>query len=262
MTLQLVGADPELFVRDIDTKEVLSAIGLLGGTKDTPREVPYGAVQEDNVLAEFNIIPAATADEFYKNIKAVMDFLRKDLAKHNLEPYRAASHVYTKPYLKGLGGQAFRFGCEPDLNAWTGEENPKPNAYTCLRSAGGHIHISYTNPSVERSFNIVKAFELMTGIPMLFRDPDTQRRELYGKSGACRIKPYGVEIRSPSNFWLQSRESIKSMFYAAHRAEKLADNIDAILDETGLSGNIIQDVINNTKLAEAEFILNKIEAYR
>lgn len=258
MTVEFVGADPELFVRDAETKEVASAIGILGGTKDEPRVVERGAIQEDNVLAEFNIDPASTREEFYDSIQTVMKRLHSDLAGHGLEPYICASHVYTKPYLKSLGGKAFAFGCDPDINAWTGEQNEPPNAYTCLRSAGGHVHISFSRPTFDRALKVVRAFEVVKSLPDLFVDTDNQRRELYGKSGACRVKDYGVEIRSPSNYWLKSKESIHSMFDAAIKAESLADNIDDILAERGVTPERIQDVINNSKLDEAEVIMKQL----
>jgi len=258
MTIEFIGADPEVFVRSTKSGEVLSAIGILGGTKAEPREVEKGALQEDNVLAEFNIHPAANSEEFYRNIRTVMYQLTDDLTKHELEPYVIASHEYTKPYLKSLGGQALRFGCDPDYNAWTGEVNEKPNPYTCLRSAGGHVHISYTNPTPARSYAIVRAFECFKGLKMLFEDPDQRRRELYGKSGACRIKPYGVEIRSPSNYWLNTERSIKAMFDAAVHAEAHADIIDDLLKRIGVHPFHVQDAINTSDKDKAEYILGKL----
>lgn len=258
MTVLAIGADPELFVRDKHTKEMRSAIGILGGTKAKPRPVHKGAIQEDNVLAEFNINPAHTEEEFYVNIRRVMHRVAEDLDEHGLEPYVCASHVYTKPYLKSLGSSAMQFGCDKDFNAWTGEENPKPSPYTCLRSAGGHLHVSYVAPNTERSYNIVKAYEVFEGLPTLFVDHDTQRRELYGKSGACRIKPYGVEIRSPSNHWLKDESSIKGAYHAAVFAESMADQIDDLLESVGYTAQYIQDVINGSMLKDAEQIMKRL----
>lgn len=258
MTVQLVGTDPEVFVKHKTTGEVLSAIGLLGGTKEEPRRVKAGALQEDNVLAEFNIDPADNAESFYRNIRTVMQQLGDELAAHALEPYVIASHEYTKKYLKAQGGQAMRFGCDADFNAWSEEVNEKPNPFTCLRSAGGHVHISYHNPTPARSYAIVRAFETFKGLKMVFEDDDTRRRELYGKSGACRIKDYGVEIRSPSNFWLRTEKSIKDMFDAAVHAEAHADIIDSLLERMGIHPFHIQDAINTSDKDKAGRILDKL----
>ncbi len=39
-------------------------------------------------------------------------------------------------------------------------------------------------------------------------DKDTERRGMYGKAGAFRPKPYGVEYRTLSNAWLSNDERI------------------------------------------------------
>lgn len=52
----LVGADPELFVSKAGV--ILSAFGLVGGTKKVPQKVERGAVQVDGMALEFNIDPA------------------------------------------------------------------------------------------------------------------------------------------------------------------------------------------------------------
>ncbi len=44
-----IGCDPEVFITD-EKGEIISGIGLIGGTKEDPRGVNCGAVQEDNVL--------------------------------------------------------------------------------------------------------------------------------------------------------------------------------------------------------------------
>ena len=44
------------------------------------------------------------------------------------------------------------------------------------------------------------------GVPSVLIDSDKARRRLYGKAGSMRHKPYGVEYRTLSNFWLNSDE--------------------------------------------------------
>ena len=62
-----IGADPELFLADARGK-FISAVGLIGGTKKEPLQVPMYetgfCVQEDNVAAEFNIPPTDNANTF------------------------------------------------------------------------------------------------------------------------------------------------------------------------------------------------------
>jgi hypothetical protein len=50
----------------------------------------------------------------------------------------------------------------------------------------------------------VKQLDWYLGGWSLQKDPDPIRRRLYGKAGACRYKPYGVEYRVLSNFWVTS----------------------------------------------------------
>ena len=62
-----IGADPEFFIQKYDGT-MQPIVGLLGGTKDKPIAVQGArkgfAVQEDNVMAEYNIPPTAHADQF------------------------------------------------------------------------------------------------------------------------------------------------------------------------------------------------------
>ena len=70
-----LGADPELFLFNHDSNEVISAEGIIGGTKENPRRISkdeaYG-LQEDNVMVEFNIPPAKTKDEFRDSINFIL----------------------------------------------------------------------------------------------------------------------------------------------------------------------------------------------
>ena len=48
----LIGTDPEAFVVRADGTVDIS-VGKIGGSKEEPRPVDGGAVQEDNVLAKY-----------------------------------------------------------------------------------------------------------------------------------------------------------------------------------------------------------------
>ena len=245
-----IGADPEVFVRNKDN-QIVTAIGLLGGTKYAPRKVKGGALQEDNVLAEFNVNPTKHRAAFIKNINTVMDQLKQALDPHGLFIDIRASHSYKEEEL--LHPQASEFGCEPDFNAWAGGKiNPKPACSdACLRTAGGHVHMGWDNPSDEERLNVIKWMDVLVGVPSVILDKDTRRRQLYGKAGAFRYKKYGAEYRTVSNFWLASEDLVGWVYDQAQEAIANKDN-PAPGEDTAL----IQMAINDNNLTAAKTILS------
>ena len=235
----LRGADPELFL--VNGKGIpVTSIGQIGGTKDDPRSLGNGyALQEDNVTAEFNIPPAENAKQFQASIQYVLEFLRQELAPRDLHLSIVPTLDFTEEDL--MHPQAMQLGCDPDYNAWTGKENPRPKAPKSLRSSGGHLHIGYDNPSDETSISIVKAHDLFCGVASVLYDPDTRRRQLYGKAGAHRIKGYGVECRTFSNFWISTPELITWMY---EQSEKSIDFINKGNEIPIKWGNKIVECIN------------------
>ena len=210
------GCDPELFIVNGDG-EFVGAEGIIPGNKVEPYKVNKGAVQVDGMAAEFNIDPAATYEEFSDNISTVMSQLQRFLPRgHTLAAVPTA--VFKKEEFDRMPDYAKELGCMPDYNAWSGNVNPPPhcaeNPY--LRTASGHLHIGWTNDKemdderhIKNATDLVKQMDWYLGAWSVTRDTDNVRRQLYGKAGACRIKPYGVEYRVLSNFWLtHGRERI------------------------------------------------------
>lgn len=210
----LVGADPEVFLRD--GSGIISAIGVLPGTKDSPFPTSCGGVQVDNVLGEFNITPAHNEDTFVNNVMRTMMELQSMLPEGMYFEVRA-SHEYSLDYLASVGPAAFAFGCDPDYNAYTGKKQVMHCPNKALRSAGGHIHIGSQLVTKNREA-VVKAMDYLVGLPSVLREPDTKRRELYGKAGSYRPKPYGLEYRTPSNFWIKDEGSIRWAYRQTIRA--------------------------------------------
>lgn len=196
-----IGCDPEVFFRN--GNELVSVIGMLGGTKDSPFEFKEGfGLLEDNVAAEFNTPPANSADGFSNSIEVAMEYLSKLATDKGYSLSAAASGCFSMAQLSHP--LAHVFGCEPDYNAWTGRKNPRPFADDpTLRSCGGHVHIGTDEFSTfEEKRAVIKACDLFLGVPSIRMDTDNMRRNLYGKAGAMRFKPYGVEYRTLSNFWI------------------------------------------------------------
>lgn len=240
-----IGTDPELFVSK--GGEIVSVVGLLGGTKDHPVSLGNGfAVQEDNVLAEFNTPPVLTKQEFIHNHTFMLDKLDEMLGGVSIQ----SSYEFTKAELRAGGLQAMRFGCSPDINAWTKRTNKAPSPFTLMRSAGGHAHFGYPNPSEEINYQLAKLADVFVSIPGVVMEPDCKRRSLYGKAGSMRHKPYGFEYRTPSNFWLKSEARMGWMFDQCHKAYNLVDDTTVFIDEAG-GGEEIQRIVNTNDVGAA-----------
>lgn len=223
----LVGADPELFMQDAHGAFV-SAIGRIGGHKKDPRPLPLGpgfAVQEDNVAVEFNIPPADSREQFVNYIGRTMSFLSDEVATLGLHFVNvSATSDWSKEDMAEPA--AHQFGCDPDFNAWeNGARNPRPKATdTQLRTCGGHVHVGVKLKSKEQMLRGVKLMDLFLSVPACIMDHGELRKELYGKAGAFRRKPYGFEYRSLSNFWAHSPELTGWTFDATQQA------MDALLN--------------------------------
>lgn len=211
------GCDPELFVQDSKGRFV-SAEGLIPGTKADPHPVEGGAVQVDGMAAEFNIDPVSTYSDFRKNVNGVRKQLEEMLPSgHSL--VAVPSVVFDQDIWDAAPEKAKELGCSPDFNAWTGDVNPPPQSLTNprLRTASGHLHIGWTEEAGEddvdhlkNCMDLVKQLDWYLGAWSLRLDKDTTRRELYGKAGSCRFKPYGTEYRVLSNFWLENESRMEA----------------------------------------------------
>ena len=254
MTQILVGADPECFVKQNGV--FVSAHNLIRGDKKNPQPVKHGAVQVDGMALEFNIDPAATEREFCINIQSVYDQLKQMVPNHEVIACPVAH--FSEEYLKSQPAEALELGCDPDYNAWLGKINPRPDGNRPMRTASGHVHIGWTNGEaiddenhIRRASEVVKQMDFYLGLASLTYDKEVERREMYGKAGACRYKSYGVEYRTLSNAWLLSKERMAWVFRAVQRgmAELMAGN--SLANKYG----DIQDIINTSKLKEAKAII-------
>lgn len=251
-----VGADPEIMLFDKVKQRMSAVIGHLGGTKNEPRVVERGAVQEDNVMAEYNIDAASTAEEFSLNHEVVQGVLQKLLPEH-LVLTRAASHEFTMDELKSFGNEAFVMGCEPDYNPYIFMNNqpPVPTA-TGLRTAGGHVHIGYHQPNEDTSILIARACDYVMGLQSVLEDKDERRKELYGSAGAMRFKPYGMEYRTLSNYWVFDDAMRRTIFERAQQAVKLVRDGDVTFDLTcGHDPYLVQEAINTNNKELARTLL-------
>lgn len=259
MQTVMKGCDPEVFLFDSTAEKFISSVGLIGGSKDHPRPIDDegNAVQEDNVTVEFNTPPCKTSADFIKHINKNKQWIADRAAMLGFSVAIRPSAVFTDDQLNSHAAQTF--GCEPDFNAWRdGAQNPRPHANNPnLRSCGGHIHIAL-EPD-DDILAVVKAMDLFVGCMLLEFDDDKDRRQLYGKAGAFRKKPYGVEYRTASNAWVQSDELIQ---WAWDQTDKAVEFVRKGGTFTEIQGQMIQKTINESdmdclQMLKAEFNLDE-----
>tara|TARA_R100001082_G_C4359074_1_gene158384 strand:+ start:40 stop:870 length:831 start_codon:yes stop_codon:yes gene_type:complete len=248
-----VGHDAELFLYD-QNDNAYPSVDLVGGSKECPREVNGGAVQEDNVMAELNIEPCTTARQFVDRTNKVMESLTSIINRHGLH-YKVMDYQKFEPkFLKSK--QAKMFGCDPDYNIYSSKQNvvdTKLLHKSNVRTAGGHIHIGMDNPNFHpmARASLVKGCDFYIGLPLTILERESQRKAFYGKAGSFRHKEYGIEYRTPSNIWL-SNDDTKSwifrqvkiitneMFYSL-RNNEMPSFERFILD---VGENSLQEIIN------------------
>lgn len=257
-----IGCDPEFFLKKGD--KYWSGAGIIPGTKGEPYPVGNGAIQLDGMAAEFNIHPAITEKQFVGNIYSVLASLRSMVPQEYSFEFSATAH-FEPDHFYSQPPECLELGCNPDYNAYTKKVNDPPNAATFMRTAAGHIHIGWTNNAdeydeehIENCVAAVKQLDIALGIPSVVMDNNKERRDMYGKAGCFRPKPYGVEYRVLSNFWLHNEDTIKWAYrntYAAieklHKGERLFDRYD----ETE-----VQRIINTSDNIAAGQIMRELAA--
>lgn len=243
-----LGSDPEVFVsRD---KKIISGIGLIGGTKDKPRKLVKNqtqrqlglAVQEDGVTLEFNLTPVTGSRHFMNFHRAAIGELRSWLAPKNLELNILSEFDFPDNELMNVNARTF--GCDPDFQAHEQglmRRPPKAEDVGNQRFAGGHIHFGFED--TERVFNdippwaIVQFIDAYATLHWNKHFVSVGRRKYYGLPGLYRVKPYGIEYRTPSNLWLQDEQQDYAFLTRA-------ESIVALVTEYPTVARMVYDRIN------------------
>lgn len=260
----LIGSDPEMFVRT-SSGIITSVAGKLGCSKDNKIDLaPDVRLQEDNVLAEFDINPQKGFEAFDDNIQRGIDLTNKVLNERGMEAALGiSSHVYTPEELQSFHPSAFVFGCTPDFNAFTGQKNPSPVAADKgLRTAGGHVHLGVTG-----TLEISRQTQMMLGVlcdyflslPAVIMDKDTRRKELYGKASAIRYKDYGIEYRSLSNFWIGEKSTRKFVYEQVDKVVQGCDMEVLMSLHSRLPIEKLHNIINSNDVKEADKFSSKLQ---
>ena len=119
-----IGSDPEVFIQEVGTGKMISAIGLVPGYKQDPYPLSNEGhfVQHDNVMAEFNIPPCNTAIQFTRELRFCLDEIQKIIGNDKLILVKPSA-LFEDDQLNSI--EALETGCSIDFNAYTCEIQPK-----------------------------------------------------------------------------------------------------------------------------------------
>ena len=261
-----IGCDPEIFL----TKrgKAVSAHGMIPGDKKNPHPVPNGAIQVDGLAVEFNTAPVPLADfaSFNENICRVLHELKAAVKKTDADVSFALVPTmdFDPEYLAAQPDEAKELGCDPDYSAYTLKPNPRPNGEVPFRTASGHIHVGWgadipvdNQEHLQICADFVKMLDATVGLFMTDLDRDPRRRELYGKAGAFRPKPYGVEYRTPSNVWLRSKATRKMVWRLMSQAVHFMQGGRTVEATLGITSEGIQRIIDTGDYGLARHLLTQ-----
>lgn len=269
-----IGADPEVFVYCKKTGAFVGAHGLIKGTKEKPVGLPGTMCQGqvDGMALEFNTLPVLGVTGFAKQVYQGKKGLQRKIREE--WGWDAAGWDYQflqrNPTLKIVVETTAEFsqeewdrapqeakilGCEPDFNAWTEQVNNPPNAEAVFRTGAGHVHIGWGRKfKLDDDFlkvcaGFAREMDAVVGVASLLWDQDTKRRELYGKAGAFRPKPYGVEYRTLSNSWVRYTALAS---YVGRRTFEAARNM---MHQKTIQNGAVMGIINDNRVEEAKYWL-------
>lgn len=222
----IVDQNLELIIKKKSRKILKSAdlvpcVGLFKGTKAEPY-TPEGwtkgfAIQEDNVMLEFNIPVCTSSGEFHAAIMKAKKYVTGACKNIGLIPMWDMPEYKWKP-IDLTSPQAKLFACDPDLDAYTGgvQRDSIPD-FGEMRTCGGHIHLGgdFNCPDFVAILFIELILTLYMGHQFVIQ-PDSARAKWYGRPGVYRTKPYGVEYRTLSNSWATTPyglEDISSLMF-------------------------------------------------
>lgn len=244
----LVGVDLEYIVQ-ADVGYIPAGFLPIQGTKGNPERYPTGGVEIDCCAVELTMDPADNEDQFASTILKHLEAMNKRYEDYG-KLVAVPSHTFDELAIRAAP-HATTMGCSPDMNVWTMKQNPRPVAKKGFRTFGGHLHIEKGTPQT------IKACDLTLGMWSVIADPDKKRRSLYGKAGAFRPKPYGVEYRVLSNFWCGDETLIRKVWRLVETAKEIAPEVDDLVAAVG-GPKKIQQIINKSLMEDAKAVLASI----
>lgn len=223
--LKKIGCDPELFLFDNVLNRVVPACGIVEGSKESPIVLNNGGmVQLDGTVLEFGTPPVTPwGKNFSKALKDTLDIIRKQLSDNYGDRYelRCGAIASYSPEDIAENHEGLLVGCSPQYVIIPTRDLPIRGVLesqgVLARDAvpiGGHIHFGFVDnmrDEVVQNYSALRYQQRMEnyGLECIIGDvpcdATSKRKDVMGfpqHLPTIRIKPYGVEFRNLSSYWL------------------------------------------------------------
>lgn len=252
-----LGADPEFFFEKGSKVLESGAVVKEKGGIDTWGK---GKIIKDGFQGEFNPSHNTCRQSFMWNIFNLMYHVNQMGYKVRL----GAGYWIPETEFADLTNDSKVFGCIPSENIYGRQPLGADPMKYMFRPAGGHIHLSLGRIAKKHVVDLVKLLDIMVGNTSVAFDQDplsTERRKNYGRAGEFRLKSYGVEYRTLSNFWLSHYIYGSMVFGLARQAISIVEYTDDAKGLIELIGADAETAINTNdkKLAIKNF--KKLKEY-
>jgi hypothetical protein len=193
--------------------KIISALNVLERV-----DMEEGSFFPDNMNCEIAITPVTTLKEFHRKTETLLGAV-KDMGFDLLfDP------VITYPDKFLDHPEAKIAGCLPDFSAYMMEQNIAPDlAADGKRSCGAHVHASLDDGN---PYWFARWMDMYVALPLLQYESKSDRRAMYGAPGCLRVKPYGGEYRTLSNFWVHRKELRERVWEGTMKAAEKSKDSD------------------------------------
>jgi hypothetical protein len=246
------GTDPEVFVVDnngqcIPPAALRDDFGVEFIDEKTIIEGDDWRIIEDGAATEINIVPSNSIDTINDRISKALAGLKSFVGDN----FDLTTIVYptvpfdVKKYWEERDESfrdCVRFGCDPDLDIYSGEYSKEIAADNVPeRFGGGHIHMQAPIDDLaffeDKYFHVARLMDILVGnTGVAIKRPDKRwveaekkRLKFYGKPGKIRLQEYpdgtkGIEYRTPSNFWITNPATAFSLLTLMNSVFSLSQN--------------------------------------
>jgi len=256
-----IGSDPEMFVVNKKTKEIIPAFKFLKGKENADKcQHTHNKIYWDGFQAEFETRPGTCLQSQVTDIEYMLRKLQAMGIAYDKDAVvsSATTMDVSADDLETGKEEHVQFGCMPSLNVYGMEGIKMHGREVPFRSAGGHLHFGIGKHTEENIAKMVKALDAICAVACVsfFANMDnSRRRSMYGLAGEYRLPPHGMEYRTLSNAWLCHPLAAHMVFDLARKS--LMFGLNGLLEFWNASEDEVIHTINNHDVKQAREILSR-----